>query len=1272
MSRTPLSRCPPALAATFCLLAVFLQPLAAGEKKIPVLLSRTIDSVWAGDLESSRKYLRTFLSTKPSPQMTLRVRLAGLLLLLENPRADLDNALKLCKSLQGEEGMRDSFGFLYCRGLVYQRLGARSLAEHGGDQVALGRLIEEGAAWRYFKGTAEPPGTWKATAFDASAWLEGKMGLGYGDEDDATELADMQGKYPSVFLRYDFEISPEASHKAESLRLRVRFDDGFIASLNGSELVRVNIPGRRGEAVAHDVTANGQHEASTWEDYIVGAESLVPGRNTLAIQAHNYTVPSSDFSIDATLSLAARQEQPDARTTSFLSGAHQDLTAAAKLAVTGPLQLQVATELVVVELLRGKLAEAEWELLELERAGGDELKKRLTYLRAWIAFRRGRLLEAGRLLARLAPFEPGHSSPGVLYLMGRIHHSLGERWEAAAFYRLVSGSGAGGWVHAAGRLALGAVLIELGEYTEAEKILEEPPAKEPPTTRKLFGRLLHGVALLGAGKLSSARRDFLSVSRAALDRELRSRALFWAGHCSVLSWQKGNSWMRKKLQVAAVDFLDRGLYLEPPPSLRRRIHVELGETLLRFGRFAEAERTWEEFAGGGEEAGMEASYARVVALQGQGKYSQSAVLARDLVKLYPAGPRRGALFQRRGDALFLDGIGALETSVRLGRLEGAVEAYEKALGSPGFASRLTARFRMGTALLLLGEFQKARQVLEKVVKAAAQATDDQVRARTAPAAGFLGQLYLREGEQSSGGALAAAQAAQSLEKAEKYLAEYRMDVNAPSQLRTRAELALGSCRRLRAEFLVDPAEKKKLLAGARAILSTTARRLEHSESAVRASLELSRVEVLEGKIPRAIQRLAVFKTRSPWKDSDTAGEALLELACLQGASGRFSQARATLKNARDLALPGWLTGILLERARLQARTGENGEARVALAKLYHGSYGVRTKGLAALELLRMESSLQAGDRSRKLTREVAALLGTHGDALGAELYADLLLELARLGAAGVKAGSGFDRTKTILGKMRAMLPRDDRRVIVSLLYESGMLLEAGRPGPALSLAEDAYSFSRSEDLEDEALLARGLCLLAGEKVPEALKAFEELAAAARKDKAFDRRLALCLAVACTRAGDPVKAIERFRQAGRSVPPRDGAAVLISEADFRKMAGRIQALSVKPDDNAPDTPVLLARLLLFPVLQPVERFRRWTMENRAAKVRSDFLAGARLLEMTPLPFEPAPRRVTASAERWSELIPLPGAPAQGVTPGPVLGEVVRRVLSGDALEEAGDD
>ena len=70
--------------AAFCLLAAGPRVLLAAEKKVPILLSRAIDSAWEGDLQSSRKYLRTFLSTKPAAELERQARLATLLLQLES------------------------------------------------------------------------------------------------------------------------------------------------------------------------------------------------------------------------------------------------------------------------------------------------------------------------------------------------------------------------------------------------------------------------------------------------------------------------------------------------------------------------------------------------------------------------------------------------------------------------------------------------------------------------------------------------------------------------------------------------------------------------------------------------------------------------------------------------------------------------------------------------------------------------------------------------------------------------------------------------------------------------------------------------------------------------------------------------------------------------------------------------------------------------------------------------------------------------------------
>ena len=112
--------------------------------------------------------------------------------------------------------------------------------------------VEDGDTWRYLKGTTQPPRTWRALAFDDSQWESGQSGFGYGDGDDRTRLNDMrfyedtptepgQPGYLSLFIRRTFEMRNKED--IEQLILRVDYDDGFIAYLNGREVARANIEG---------------------------------------------------------------------------------------------------------------------------------------------------------------------------------------------------------------------------------------------------------------------------------------------------------------------------------------------------------------------------------------------------------------------------------------------------------------------------------------------------------------------------------------------------------------------------------------------------------------------------------------------------------------------------------------------------------------------------------------------------------------------------------------------------------------------------------------------------------------------------------------------------------------------------------------------------------------------------------------------------------------------------------------------------------------------
>ena len=154
-------------------------------------------------------------------------------------------------------------------------------------------ILPRGALWHYFTGSVE--GTkWLERDFAPSKWKQGKAGFGYGDKDDATTLDDMRHNYRIVRIRNSFEIT-EDEIETDGLGLAIRFDDAFIAYLNGKEILRVGVDSGAGEQ-ARGVRA---HEAGRKFRFFPIDHSLFrDGQNILAIEGHNTGLESSDFTLD--------------------------------------------------------------------------------------------------------------------------------------------------------------------------------------------------------------------------------------------------------------------------------------------------------------------------------------------------------------------------------------------------------------------------------------------------------------------------------------------------------------------------------------------------------------------------------------------------------------------------------------------------------------------------------------------------------------------------------------------------------------------------------------------------------------------------------------------------------------------------------------------------------------------------------------------------------------------------------------------------------------
>jgi hypothetical protein len=108
------------------------------------------------------------------------------------------------------------------------------------------------------------------------------------------------GRSASVYLRFPFQV--QNLQTLDQLALRVRYDDGFIAYLNGLEVARANTP----KTLAFDsmaVTNRYRSQAVQESSYNLApfAGLLHEGANILAIQALRYRADSLSFLIQARL-----------------------------------------------------------------------------------------------------------------------------------------------------------------------------------------------------------------------------------------------------------------------------------------------------------------------------------------------------------------------------------------------------------------------------------------------------------------------------------------------------------------------------------------------------------------------------------------------------------------------------------------------------------------------------------------------------------------------------------------------------------------------------------------------------------------------------------------------------------------------------------------------------------------------------------------------------------------------------------------------------------
>lgn len=179
-------------------------------------------------------------------------------------------------------------------------------------------IASRGATWRYLDDGTTPASTaWRgASYFDDSKWKSGAAQLGFGDGDEKTVIT--AGSYPDAgvdadaadvldapdtfipYTSYYFrrQLTVTGASSFDRLTIKLLRDDGAIVYLNGTEIVRSNMPsGTVSGSTFASATVTGGDE-DTFFEFNIAPTALREGNNVIAVEVHQSNGGSTDISFD--------------------------------------------------------------------------------------------------------------------------------------------------------------------------------------------------------------------------------------------------------------------------------------------------------------------------------------------------------------------------------------------------------------------------------------------------------------------------------------------------------------------------------------------------------------------------------------------------------------------------------------------------------------------------------------------------------------------------------------------------------------------------------------------------------------------------------------------------------------------------------------------------------------------------------------------------------------------------------------------------------------
>ncbi len=172
-------------------------------------------------------------------------------------------------------------------------VASQGLAIFHTDKVTTTVEIAEGARWRY-RDRVVGSRQWVKPGFDDARWPRGRAQLGYGDGDEATQIAETNVAY----FRKTFTLGV----LPDGLELRLLADDGAVVYVNGIEVARDNMPAGAPLPTTRATRNRGAGAENKSRTFSLPVAALRVGANVLAVEVHQSQPGRQDLSFDAGLS----------------------------------------------------------------------------------------------------------------------------------------------------------------------------------------------------------------------------------------------------------------------------------------------------------------------------------------------------------------------------------------------------------------------------------------------------------------------------------------------------------------------------------------------------------------------------------------------------------------------------------------------------------------------------------------------------------------------------------------------------------------------------------------------------------------------------------------------------------------------------------------------------------------------------------------------------------------------------------------------------------